>query len=94
MLVARRYVLFGRVQGVGFRWFTEEAARREGIQGWVINRSDGAVEVQAEGDDDAMVRFEAKLRRGPSGARIDRVTVHDDVPAGRAGGFNIRPDEF
>ncbi len=90
MLVARRFVLKGRVQGVGFRYFAEHAARHEGIHGWVTNRDDGAVEVYAEGDRDAVWRFEARLRQGPPASRIDDVWVDDDVPSGRATGFSIR----
>lgn len=90
MLVARRYVLTGRVQGVGFRWFTHDAAAREGIHGWVRNLADGSVEVVAEGDADAMRRFEAAVRRGPGGARVADVNVEDHAPAGRATGFEIR----
>jgi acylphosphatase len=94
MLVARRYVLSGRVQNVGFRFFTEHAARVEGIHGWVANRRDGAVEVMAEGDVEALDRFEAKLRHGPPAARVDRVLVNEDVASGRASGFEIRHDDF
>lgn len=91
MLVARRFRLTGRVQGVGFRYFAESAALVEGLTGWVQNQPDGSVEVVAEGDRESVVRFEAKLRRGPAGARIERVDVDEDVPSGRAGGFAIRP---
>jgi acylphosphatase len=91
MLVARRFVLKGRVQGVGFRFFTKLAALVEGLHGWVENRDDGAVEVEVEGDRDGVERFEAKLRVGPPGARVDHVWVDEDVPSGRASGFTIRP---
>jgi acylphosphatase len=90
MLVARRYVLRGHVQGVGFRFFAAEAAQVEGLHGWVANRVDGAVEVLAEGDAEAVARFEAKLRRGPSRGRVDDVRVDDEVATGRAVGFTIR----
>jgi acylphosphatase len=90
MLVARRLVLSGRVQGVGFRFFAEDLARREGVHGWVTNRPDGAVEVFIEGDREAVDGLEAKLRRGPPGARVDAVTADDDVPTGRATGFRVR----
>jgi acylphosphatase len=90
MLVARRLVLSGRVQGVGFRFFTEELARREGLGGWVLNRADGAVEVLLEGEAESVGRVEAKLRRGPPRARVDDVVASDDVPAGRAGRFEVR----
>lgn len=89
MLVARRFVISGRVQGVGFRCFAQEAARSEGVSGWARNRPDGTVEVLGEGDADGLFRFEARIRRGPRGARVDRVDVDDDVPSGRAGEFSI-----
>jgi len=90
MLVARRFVIKGRVQGVGFRFFAEEAARREGISGWIENRPDGAVEAFAEGDETAVARFGQALRHGPRLARVDAVDVLDDVPAGRATTFRVR----
>jgi acylphosphatase len=90
MLVARRYVVSGRVQNVGFRFFTERAAVAEGIGGWVANREDGTVEVYAEGDREAIERFDAKIRRGPSAARVDHVWADDDVPSGRRTGFSVR----
>lgn len=87
MLCARRYVVSGRVQGVGFRWFTERAAAVEGIDGWVRNRPDGCVEIEAEGDAEAVQRFERQIRTGPPAARIDDVFVADVPPSGRKTGF-------
>ncbi len=90
MRVARRYVISGRVQGVGFRYFAEAAASREGIHGWVRNLPNGRVEASAEGDAEAVDRFEARLHHGPAGARVDRVEVEDTVPTGRDAGFTVR----
>ncbi len=91
MLVARRLVIKGRVQGVGFRYFAEEMARREGVSGWVQNRPDGAVEAFLEGDREAVARVEAKLRHGPPSARVATVAADDEAPTGQAGtGFSIR----
>jgi acylphosphatase len=90
MIVARRYVITGRVQGVGFRFFAEAAALREGVHGWVRNRPDGSVDAWVEGDLEAVDRVEAALRRGPAGSRIDRVSVEETAPTGRATGFSIR----
>ena len=90
MRVARRFLISGRVQGVGFRFFAETAALREGVHGWVRNLPDGRVEAAAEGDAEAVERFERALRHGPRGARVDHVEVDDDVPAGRESGFTIR----
>ena len=91
MLAARRFIVRGRVQGVGFRYFAEHTARAEGIGGWVQSLPDGSVEVLAEGDRASVDRFEAKLRHGPPGARVDSVSVDDDTPSPRLGEFTIRP---
>ena len=89
MRVARRFVISGRVQGVGFRWFTHEAAQREGLTGWVRNLPDGRVEAFAEGEADALTRFEGAVRRGPGGARVQTVTVDTDDPSGAYKDFSI-----
>ena len=89
MLIGRRYVIKGRVQRVGFRYFVENAAQREGIQGYVRNQHDGSVEVVAEGDADAMQRFEMALRRGPAGARVDDVDTIDVEPSSRFAWFRV-----
>ena len=65
-----RVLVRGRVQGVGFRWFVRERARALGLAGCVCNRSDGAVEVQAEGDQPAIDALLRDLRIGPSGAQV------------------------
>jgi acylphosphatase len=79
MIVARRYVVLGRVQGVGFRFFVRDAARREGLTGSVRNREEGSVEIEAQGDAEALQRFEVSVRQGPRGARVDDVLV-DSAP--------------
>ena len=89
MLIGRRYVVKGRVQRVGFRFFVEDAARRERILGYVRNRHDGGVEVVAEGDADAMERFEMAVRRGPSGARVDDVETTDTGASNRFTSFTV-----
>lgn len=80
MRVARRFVVRGRVQGVGFRYFAADAARREGVSGAVRNLDDGTVEAVAEGDAESMARFERALRQGPSRARVEHVRVEDIEP--------------
>ena len=80
----------GQVQRVGFRLFVEDAAQRERIDGYVRNQHDGSVEVMAEGDADAMHRFEMALRRGPSGARVDDVETTSVEPSKRFTGFRVR----
>ena len=90
MIVARRYVVRGIVQGVGFRFFTEDAARREGLTGFVRNRQDGVVEAFAEGEREAVDRFERAISQGPPLARVDDFEVETLPPAGTHGGFEIR----
>lgn len=90
MRVARRFVISGRVQNVGFRYFTQNAAAREGVAGWVQNLPDGRVEVFVEGDEDAVTRVERAIRSGPPGARVDAVDVQDDEAAGTLKGFRIK----
>jgi len=87
---ARRYVIGGRVQGVGFRWFTHDVAAREGVHGWVRNLADGSVEVFLEGESESVERVEARLRRGPAAARVEHVTIEEQAPTGRGAGFEIR----
>ena len=90
MRVARRFVISGRVQGVGFRWFTQETASREGLTGWVRNLPDGRVEAIVEGDSESVTRVERALRTGPRGARVATFTVDDELPQGFGGSFEIR----
>ena len=89
MRVARRFVISGRVQGVGFRYFTQDAAAREGVTGWVQNVPDGRVEAFVEGDEEAVTRVERAIRSGPRGARIEAVDVQDEEAAGTLKGFRI-----
>jgi acylphosphatase len=68
-----RVEVSGAVQGVGFRWFTREAARRHGLAGWVKNRENGTVEIAASGTSESLERFLAEVRRGPAGAYVERL---------------------
>ena len=74
---ARRYIVRGRVQGVGFRWFVEREAHMLGIAGWVRNNHDGSVEVLAQGTRDQLAGLHSRLREGPRAARVDGVEVSD-----------------
>lgn len=67
---ARHFIVRGRVQGVGFRFFAEREARRAGVQGWVRNRADGAVETLAIGERGALENFRRRLEQGPPAARV------------------------
>jgi acylphosphatase len=76
----KRVVARGRVQGVFFRDSTRREATSAGVTGWVANRPDGAVEAVFEGDDDAVERMVAFVRRGPGHADVSDVEVHDEPP--------------
>ena len=76
----RRAVVSGRVQGVGFRYFAERAARKAGVAGWVRNLPDGRVETVVEGSDGAVEAYLAEIRKGPFGSRVSGVTVEDAPP--------------
>ena len=90
MIVAKRFLIAGRVQGVGFRFFAEAQAAVEGVHGYVQNLADGRVEALVEGDEESVERVERALRRGPPGSRVDSVEVEDVAPSRRATGFSIR----
>src|SRR5664279_4683607 len=70
---ARRFLVRGRVQGVGFRWFVEREAHILGIAGWVRNNSDSSVEVLAQGTRDQLSGLRSRLQQGPRAARVDNV---------------------
>ena len=71
----RRYMVSGRVQVVGFRWFVEREAATLGITGWVRNRDNGSVEVMATGTREQLNTLHGRLREGPRAARVDEVAV-------------------
>ena len=75
----RRFVVRGRVQGVGFRWFVEREASLHSLTGWVRNNADGSVEVLASGSHEGLAALQGSLRQGPRAARVDDV---DEQPPG------------
>ena len=86
---ARRFVVRGRVQGVGFRWFVEREAHILGIAGWVRNNHDGSVEVLAQGTRDQLSGLHSRLREGPRAARVDNVEVSEPQPVSGLSAFRI-----
>jgi acylphosphatase len=89
---AKRYhiVVSGKVQGVGYRYFTRDAAQSLGLCGWVRNLRNGGVEIEAEGDQGDVDRLIEKLRQGPPLSRVLNVGVQEMVAVGGAGEFVIR----
>jgi acylphosphatase len=75
--MANRWLISGRVQGVGFRWFVYQSAEELGVRGWARNLPDGRVEVVATGQLGMLEQFERALHRGPLLARVDHVEKED-----------------
>ena len=90
MRVSRRFLISGRVQRVGFRWFAQTVAAREGLHGWVRNLPDGRVEASAEGEAEAVERFEQAMRHGPPGSRVEELEIEHTVPESKHTGFTVR----
>lgn len=90
MIIARRYIISGRVQGVGFRYFTEDIAMRENVSGYVRNLPDGRVEALIEGEAEAVGRVEVALWRGPRGSRVEDIQIEETTPSGHDTGFRVR----
>jgi acylphosphatase len=88
-LSARRFLVSGRVQGVGYRYFAERAARETGVTGWARNLDDGRVEVHANGATAQLDDFEGRLRVGPRFADV-RSVESSEVPVLELSGFHIR----
>jgi acylphosphatase len=87
--LAKTFRVRGRVQGVGFRWFVEKEAATLGIAGWVRNRSDGSVEVLAQGSREQLFALRAKLHQGPRAARVDDVEEFESQPQQEMKAFRI-----
>jgi acylphosphatase len=90
-MITRHLRIYGRVQGVSFRHYTREEARRFGVSGWVRNRSDGSVEAVFHGPREAVDALIGWTRHGPSGARVTDVQVSDGE--GAFEDFEIRKTE-
>jgi acylphosphatase len=70
---ARRWIVIGRVQGVGYRYFARQAAQALGVRGWIRNLPDGTCEVQVAATAETLQRFKDELLRGPRGSRVEDV---------------------
>jgi len=89
-VLARKFHISGRVQGVGYRMFAQRAARELGVRGWARNLDDGRVEVFAQGTRKQLDDMEGELRLGPIGADVRHLTAEDEAPGARIEGFQIR----
>lgn len=89
MKVARKFIISGRVQGVGFRYFAQRAATRLGLAGYVKNSWDGTVEAYAMGDPRALEEFHRQLAEGPASGRVANVFVSEEAVSKRYKDFVI-----
>ena len=87
----RHYLVKGRVQGVGFRWFVHGEAAELGLRGWVRNTQDGHVEIVVAGDTESLAELKQSLHKGSRGSRVDAVIEHalKDEEASGLGPFEI-----
>jgi len=85
------YMVRGRVQGVGFRWFVQREAAELGLRGWVKNTSSGEVELVAAGSAEQLAALKAALTKGSRGSRVDAVVEHElaESEGARLGAFEI-----
>lgn len=95
LIMARRahVLVSGRVQGVGFRFYTREEARRFRLCGFVRNLPDGRVEAIFEGEDDAVEALVTWCRSGPPGSRVTGVSVSSEPPTGEFDRFSVRDEK-
>jgi acylphosphatase len=82
--------VYGRVQGVNFRYYTQKEASARGLTGWVANRFDGSVEVVVEGEKPTLQRFLTFLYRGSPSAHVDRVQTDWVEATGEFDRFRVR----
>jgi acylphosphatase len=75
-MMVLHFLVQGRVQGVGFRWFVQREATELELRGWVRNTDEGDVEIVAAGSPQDLAELRASLKRGPRGSRVDRVIEH------------------
>lgn len=85
------FLIRGRVQGVGFRWFVHREASELDLRGWVRNTEEGEVEVVAAGTADDLAELRSSLRRGPRGSRVDQLIEHylDEAQSAGLDAFRI-----
>jgi acylphosphatase len=90
-MMVLHFLIQGRVQGVGFRWFVHREASELDLRGWVRNTEDGDVEVVASGTAEDIAELRASLKKGPRGSRVDRVVEHhlDEAEARDLQSFRI-----
>ncbi|RSL34347.1 acylphosphatase [Salibacterium salarium] len=88
-MIKKHMILHGKVQGVGFRQFTQTEAEKLGVKGWVKNKSDGTVEVKAEGEEKTMNTFIENVRQGHRFSSVQNVDISDTDTVEHNGSFSV-----
>ncbi|MBN1941306.1 MAG: acylphosphatase [Candidatus Diapherotrites archaeon] len=88
-MIRAHIIVTGRVQGIGFRFSTLTWAKQFGVVGWVRNNLDGSVEIVAEGEEQSLMGFVEKVKRGPSIARVSDCKVEYEEPKNEFASFEI-----
>ncbi len=78
--IRRRILVRGKVQGVGYRWFVRDTARKHFLTGWVRNNTDGTVEMEAEGEIGSLDAFASMIKDGCNSAFVREVTCEEITP--------------
>ena len=89
MIIARKYLISGEVQGIGFRYFAQRSAARHQVRGYVRNLEDGRVEALVEGPAKAVEEFKLDLAAGPNYSRVEQLEETVLEPSGRYPTFRI-----
>ncbi|WP_121610054.1 acylphosphatase [Mesobacillus foraminis] len=89
-MVQWQLIVKGRVQGVGFRYFTQMKAVQYGINGWVRNREDGSVEILASGNEEELNQFIADIRKGNPFSKVDHVDIQEAAGSECCHSFKIK----
>ena len=90
--ITKHVIISGRVQGVGFRYFTKKSAESLGVSGWVKNLRSGDVEAVLQGSSESVDEMMNRLEAGPTTARVDEIKELEDMPTAqkRVNGFNVK----
>ncbi|MDR6224407.1 acylphosphatase [Desmospora profundinema] len=83
-------VIHGRVQGVGFRFFVQQMAAEYDVKGWVRNRDDGSVELEAQADENRLSRFTEAVKQGPRFSKVTDWEIREKNPDSSLRSFHVR----
>ncbi|SMO43527.1 acylphosphatase [Melghirimyces algeriensis] len=89
-MLRQHMIVYGHVQGVGFRQYTKQTALRHSVQGWVRNRPDGTVEIDAQGTEEKMKQFVKSIQLGSPASQVERIEVSTRKPEENSRSFTIR----